>query len=317
MQSKTGFFYISFLLLLFLQLVPSLGIFYVTFTAMLIYNNYFVVSIVHFSPSLLVFVFFDLFHSCYIAWNCVRNILFCLHFTFLYSYVFNQHANRLNRLLKMTTIQGMSILTTSFSSSLTFVKQHDRVVAHAYRTLNHFYKQFLWLISVSIQFNVVISPLAVSGLIFHTALNLLLVANIFFRKLAIFEQLLLLFVVLVQVALALLLSSSLIIVSQAYSRSDMLLYRVQQTLSRLTGSDKFVGKKMKPVQKQVCWNNWKVEVLAKLKLATFYEYLCTEHVFRHTVGSLGKLSWPSLFKFFYSYIGYLLYVSKMVRHNRL
>lgn len=297
--------------------------------AMVITNNYFTVTLVHLSPSLLAFVLFDLLHCCYIAWNCVRKILFTLHIVFLYSYIFNQQIDRMNGSLRKATIQGEVYLLTASpytSGKVGRRRRREQIVAQAYRRLSYFYRHFFWLISVSTQFNVVISPLAASGLLLHTPLNLLLLANAFLgRQLAaLFGRLVVLSVLLIQVALAFLLSSSFITVSQAYHRSDALLYRLQLTLLRLTGSD-VVSSVKKPTlrlhQGQKSWRNWEGkgegEVRAKVKLATFYETICRENVYRHTVGPFAKLSWQALSKFLVAYIGYLLYVAKLVHKNRL
>lgn len=274
------------------------------------------------SPFLLALILFDLLHICYIAWNCVRNILFTLHVILMNSFVFNNYVDELNKSLKMRVVQAEFFLTFSSSSLSGLVyaarKRRYQVVTNLHSFLRHFYRQFRWLTLVANQYNKVGSPLIASGVIFHTVLNLLLIANLLFRETSLLELTTAMLVISLQVVYSVLITSSLVSQSQAFSRSDMLLYRVQQTLLRLAGSDGFAEReKLRLARRKQFWGYWETEILVKLKLATFYEILCTEHVFRYTVGPFVKLSWKAMYEFAYVYSIFVMSVTTMVRSNRL
>lgn len=298
---------------------------------MLLINNYFTLSaaknlnivFVRLSPSMLVFLSFDLAHILYILWNCIRIVSFTLHIIHQYSFIANNHVNELNQSLKLTVVQTLPLLNIQFSPSTpTFTrKRRDQVLAQTHSNLGRFYVHFRWMVSIARKFNSVISPLAIITIFPHMALNLLLIGNILFRPLPLLERMIMLQIACLQIVYAFLLAGSLISVSQAFYRSDGLLYRVQQVLLRFSRNDVCnvaIKRKGQLTMPGRCFlSNWNAETLGMLKLATFYETICSEDVFRFTVGHLVKLNWRSLQEFFYVYSVFVMYISTKIRNGRL
>ena len=116
-----------------------------------------------------------------------------------------------------------------------------------------------------------------------------------------------------QVVLVLAVIAGLVAITQCFYRADGLLFRVQLMLKsgkKESGKNDCAQKWLSLYREQQCTR-------AKLKLAVFYETVCTEDPFRFTVGSLAKVSWEWSLEFAFFYAGFVLYVAKMIRSGRM
>ncbi len=117
-----------------------------------------------------------------------------------------------------------------------------------------------------------------------------------------------------QVVLVLAVIAGLVAITQCFYRADGLLFRVQLMLK----SGKKEGGKNDCAQRWLSlYREQQQCTRAKLKLAVFYETVCTEDPFRFTVGSLAKVSWEWSLEFAFFYAGFVLYVAKMIRSGRM
>ena len=123
-----------------------------------------------------------------------------------------------------------------------------------------------------------------------------------------------------QVVLVLAVIAGLVAITQCFYRADGLLFRVQLMLKG-SAPQKEEPRRNDCAALRWLWSLYREQqqqcTRAKLKLAVFYETVCTEDPFRFTVGSLAKVSWEWSLEFAFFYAGFVLYVAKMIRSGRM
>ncbi|KAH9396040.1 hypothetical protein TYRP_020120, partial [Tyrophagus putrescentiae] len=240
---------------------------------------------------LVTFAALDLLLISYAAWKTIRETLFSLNVVLLSSLVANRHIDQLNGQLR-TAVQF----------------RQRQLAVFKYRYLDYFYAEYLRLLRYAGALNRAVARwLMLIAVISNLSLNVLLLGNLFFRRQTATvkgsEHLLGLVFITVQTTLAGAGSLVLSTWSDAFRRSQGLLYTVQLKVLAIKEGELLYRRSL--------------IITAKLKLNAFYEQVCTTKVFHFTVGHLGAVSRKSLLDFVIVYSGFVMYVAKMVRRGTL
>lgn len=237
-----------------------------------------------FPLNLFVFAAVELFFTLFDTWNALRQCFFLLHTLLLFVFLTVRHLGDLK-------------------DSLSIAVKQSTLKMFQFRYLDHFYSEYRTLLNFAYTINQsLVSQLLFTIFASNMAINLVIIGNLLFRPLYRSEQLVMLAIVVLQTVLILSACLGLTIWSDFFGQSDRLLYRAQLILLREKGDH--VYRKL-------------VLITAKLKLAAFYETVCTRDEFRFTLGYLGKINSKSLYEFIVVYTGVVMYVAKMVRRGRL
>ena len=239
----------------------------------------------------MTFAALDLLLISYAAWKTIRETLFSLNVVLLSSLVANRHIDQLNGQLR-TAVQF----------------RQRQLAVFKYRYLDYFYAEYLRLLRYAGALNRAVARwLMLIAVISNLSLNVLLLGNLFFRRKTATvkgsEHLLGLVFITVQTTLAGAGSLVLSTWSDAFRRSQGLLYTVQLKVLAIKEGELLYRRSL--------------IITAKLKLSAFYEQVCTTKVFHFTVGHLGAVSRKSLLDFVIVYSGFVMYVAKMVRRGTL
>lgn len=246
------------------------------------------------NPFQLALATVDLIQLSFFIWKTVREILFMIHNLQLSSFIAKRHINELMATLKQATLTKGAKLSV-----------------FRYRHLHYFYSEFSHLL----RYGTVVNELVVSWMLLVTLLtnlvcNVFTVGRLVFDKspLLLSEQLVLLVFLLMQWLLGVTACSGMINWSNAFTRSERLLYRVQMSL--VSGNDEDASQGGRPYKMAVLFRT-------KMKLAAFYERVCKRDDFRFTVGSLAKIDNKSMFEFSLFYSGLIMFVGKSMRKGRI
>lgn len=250
-----------------------------------------------FSTSFLVFLAIaaELTLIFFNTWNVIRQCLFALHTMLLFALATRSHLAEMDRLVNC----GFQ------KTFLKMLKQYQMVVA--------FYRpEYQKLLAFARQVDLQVSSGTILCLfISNLGLNLVLIAELLFRPaLTTSDKVLMMLMVSFQMVLMLFLNLGLIVWSDCFtSKPERLLYRVQLcglVVCKLTAENQ-----MRFLYKRA------LMVPATLKLAFFYEQVCSRKAFRFTVGHLGKISQHTLAEFALLYSSLVMYVAKMVKKRTL
>ncbi len=223
--------------------------------------------------------------------------------------------------------------------------------------LHRFYREYRWLLAFMGLFNdcFVSRTLLTNGLA-NLVINLVFVGNLLFRRnrLAFSVAAFMVLIIVAQVLIVGTIATGLTTISNSFYSSDRLLYRAQLTMTGFatttttttpttpttttpttptsttpttttTEEDSLLCGEGNDSKRQQCFR-WRCKkaaaatsttFLAKLKLAVFYETVCTKDKFRFTVGSYTDISYRSMFEFLLVYTGSVMYVAKMIRKGQL
>lgn len=258
--------------------------------------------------ALLCFVsaLFDALLMAFHMWSIVRTALFCLNIILVWSFAMKRHFDELNKALLALAVDGIAKNAKMLLNQLP---------GRALPVLDRLYREYHWLkVSSRRASEQITSQLLFTAILSNLAVNLVIIGNLLFRPLPPVTATLMVIIGLLQSVIAYTAASGLANSANCFYQSEGLLYRLQLKLTDTkcwTKRDQGEGglqanRKMK--------NVW---VLQKLKLAHFYEIVCTENKFCFTFGNLSNINHKTMFEFMYAYSGFVMYVSKMVKNGKL
>ena len=225
----------------------------------------------------------------WIVHNAFRQAVFLLNFLLLASFAVRRHLAELGRQLKTLAFKG---------------KFRMQGPSFTYRFLAFYYREYRAQLDFARHTDHHVgSGLMFADLFTNTSINLVMIGKALFRPLSTGEKLVLAVMVPMQVSCTVVACLGMITWSEAFLKSDRLLYTVQLKV--------LVSKPEKE-----CFHT-KAMTTAKLKLSSFYETVCSTDEFRFHMGNLGKISKKNVFEFALLYSGFVLYVAKMVQKDRL
>ncbi len=271
----------------------------------------------------------DLFAVVYHIWNVIRLTAFGAHLILVFSFlVHGQIECELNRALRenLRLREAADSHLSGFKSNRVRHFQPSLAVLQLQLLLHRFYREYRWLLASMGLFNdcFVSRTLLTNGLT-NLVINLVFVGNLLFRqnRLAFAMAAFMVLIIVAQVLIVGTIATGLTTISNGFYRSDRLLYQAQLSMTVFPPrQDCFRSKNSNESDRQqnFCWRRQTAAattVLAKLKLAVFYETVCTKNKFRFTVGSYTDISYRSMFEFLFVYTGFLMYVAKMIRKGQL
>lgn len=252
---------------------------------------------------------FNAFIIAFHVWSIARTAFFALHIILVWSFAVKHHFKELNSLFTLAVMGDAA--DTEEDGNLSFGS--SGFYAQIFHVLSRFYRENHWLLSILQRFNKqVVSQLFFTGLVSNIFVNLVVIANLLFGNLSPVVITMMMLIILAQTALAYMAAYGLAGISNCFYQSNNLLYRLQL---KITGNwqktEKLHFKQLKLIYLKNAW------IIQKLKLAVFYEKVCTKNKFCFTFGAHSKISHKTMYEFLFVYSGFIMYVSKMFKNERL
>lgn len=249
------------------------------------------------------------------TWSIIRTALFCLHIVLVWSFAVKRHFEELNAALLAAVLTVDRKAPENSVAKMPLIQNQSPGRALPV-LLDRFYREYHWLQAACRRADEQItSQLLFTGVAANLAVNLVLIGNFIFRSLPPVVTSLMVFIGLLQSVIAYTAASGLAGTSGCFYQSEGLLYRLQLKLTESTkctwtrrvdpGGEGGSEQELRNRRKRR--NVW---ILQKLKLAHFYEIVCTENKFCYTFGNLSNINHKTMYEFMYAYSGFVMYVSK-------
>ena len=243
------------------------------------------------------------------VWSIARTAIISLHIILAWSFVGKHHFEELNSLLALALLGETAKTAEGGSLSLENCSSHFEI----FQLLRRFYREYHWLLSILQRFNrQIVSQIYFTAIVSNIAANLVIIANLLFRNLPPVAITIMILFIFFQTLIAYVAAHGLANISNCFHQSDHLLYQLQLKITCNWQNTKQLNQtKLKLIYLKSLW------ISQKLKLAVFYEMVCTTNKFCFTFGEHSKINHKTMFEFMFVYSGFIMYVSKMVKNERL
>lgn len=280
---------------------------------------------------LLTWALVDFLAIVYHIWNLIRLAILGAHLILVASFLVHEKIEReLNRALRENLcLQNRATKNSHVSgrskSSRVQHFQQPSLTVELQLLLRRFYREYRWLLALMGRFNDrLVSRLLLSNGFANLAINLVFVGSLLTkRNLAPAVVAAMALGTGGQTLVVSIIATGLTTIANSFYRSDRLLYRAQLTLMAFPITKQYTSffarngnEQMQSFRRQAA-AAVATTLLAKLKLAVFYETVCTKDKFRFTVGSYTDISYRSMFEFRFVYSGFVMYVAKMIKRGQL